>query len=71
MNIGLAAYGRTQSTSGQYTRESGILSYYEICQSKTNYVYDNNVKAPSATVNGQTCYYEDTTSVSEKVESSL
>ena len=43
LNIGLAAYGRTQSVSGQYTREGGILSYYEICQAKTNYVYDNNI----------------------------
>lgn len=66
--MGLAAYGRTQSVSGQYTREGGILAYYEICKAKTNYVYDSTIKAPNAIVSGQKVFYDDQTSVTEKVK---
>lgn len=51
LNIGLAAYGRATASAGPYTKEVGILAYYEICpllcESWTE-IYDTNIQAPKA-----------------------
>ena len=45
-NNGLGALSRQAGQRGQYTREGGFLSYYEICQMGLTMVHDNAVGAP-------------------------
>ena len=42
-------------------------AYYEICKSVQNVVYDQNLKVPHGTVNGETAFYDNKQSIVEKV----
>lgn len=73
LNLGLAAYGRATASPGPYTREGGILSYYEICpllcQSWT-VIYDTNIQAPKAqnTAGYGHVFYDNQRSMIEKAK---
>ncbi len=68
LNLGFATYGRTQSTSGQYTRESGVLAYFEICQMKSDETFDENYKVPSARVGSEKVHFDNIRSITEKAQ---
>ena len=43
------------------------LAYYEICKQVSNVVYDQNYKVPHGTVSGQTAFYDNKQSITDKV----
>jgi len=55
------------ATPGEYTREGGLLSYYEICTMGLTVVQDNAVKAPYGYVGDQWVGFDDQASLVLKV----
>jgi chitinase len=71
LNLGLAGYGRATAELGPYTRENGVLAYYEVCLllcKNWNSIYDENIKAPIAVnSNGYGhVFYDNTRSMFDK-----
>jgi len=68
---GLGAPVRGPCTAGTYTREAGFLAYYEICDfikrpgSRTT--FDNEQRAPYTVVGDQWVGYDNSQSLTEKV----
>lgn len=68
-NNGLGAPANGKATPGNYTRESGFLSYYEICNKGLTVVQDNPAKAPYGYKDDQWVGYDDEESLKLKVNS--
>ncbi|XP_068718578.1 chitinase-3-like protein 1 [Montipora capricornis] len=68
-NHGLGAPARGQADPGMYTKESGFLSYYEICKMGLTVVQHNAVKAPYGYKGDQWVGYDDEDSLKQKVKS--
>ena len=67
-NHGLGAAAGGDPTAGKYTRESGFLAYYEICQLGLKVVHDNAVKAPYGYKDRMWVGYDDAQSLVRKVQ---
>jgi len=70
-NNGLGAPTNGPCNAGQYTREAGFLSYYEICsflkQSGVTTVFQAEQRAPYSYVGNQWVGYDNAQSLREKV----
>jgi hypothetical protein len=73
LNLGLAGYGRATAEPGPYTREGGVLAYYEVCLllcKNWRNIDDDNIKAPKAVNNNGYghVFYDNTKSMFDKVK---
>lgn len=68
-NNGLGAPANGKATPGNYTREPGFLSYYEICNKELTVVQDNAARAPYGYKDDQWVGYDDEESLKLKVNS--
>ena len=65
---GIGAPASGNPTAGTFTRESGFLAYYEICQLGLNVVKDNAVKAPYGYKGKLWVGFDDPQSLERKVQ---
>merc|ERR1712038_1123070 len=58
-------------TAGEYTREAGFLSYYEVCDmllNGSNYIWDNEMKVPYLVKGNQWVGFDDERSIRNKMD---
>jgi len=58
-------------TAGEYTREAGFLSYYEVCEmllSGANYIWDDEMKVPYLLQGDQWVGFDDERSIRNKMD---
>ena len=67
-NHGLGAPSGGKPQRGPYTKEAGLLSYYEICSQKFKVVTDTSVKAPYGYLNYEWVGFDNADSLREKVQ---
>jgi len=68
---GIGALARGAGTAGRYTRQSGLLAYYEICRMGLTTVSDSPVLAPYGYKGQNWVSYDDSTSLRRKVQSEI